>query len=101
MIWLMSKQQRVAYARVPAHTVLFSPEGPLSSGKFCGKIQNLFLQYPEGEGQDTLPAYLRVCMWLGNVIHSKDLKLLEHGKMVVYAETVSEDAGHLEGRVEG
>ncbi|XP_035308371.1 fer-1-like protein 5 isoform X2 [Cricetulus griseus] len=92
MIWLMSKQQRVAYARVPAHTVLFSPEGPLSSGKFCGKIQNLFLQYPEGEGQDTLPAYLRVCMWLGNVIHSKDLKLLEHGKMVVYAETYENQA---------
>lgn len=44
MIWLMSRQQRVAYARVPAHTVLFSPAGPLSSGKFCGKIQNLLLQ---------------------------------------------------------
>lgn len=44
LIWLMSRQQRVAYARVPAHTVLFSPEGPLRSGKFCGKIQNLLLQ---------------------------------------------------------
>lgn len=49
MIWLTSKQQRVAYARVPAHTVLFSPAGPLSSGKFCGKIQNLFLQVGKEE----------------------------------------------------
>lgn len=47
LIWLMSRQQRVAYARVPAHTVLFSPAGPLSSGKFCGKIQNILLQVGE------------------------------------------------------
>ncbi|XP_041511848.1 fer-1-like protein 5 [Microtus oregoni] len=92
MIWLMSRQQRVAYARVPAHTVLFSPAGPLSSGKFCGKIQNLLLQYPEGEGQDTFPAHLRVCMWLGNVLHSKNLKLLQQGNMVVYAETYENQA---------
>ncbi|KAL1771885.1 fer-1 5 [Sigmodon hispidus] len=92
MIWLMSKQQRVAFARVPAHTVLFSTTGPLSSGKFCGKIQNLLLQYPEGEGQDTPPAHLRVCMWLGNVTHSKDLKLLQQGNMVVYAETYENQA---------
>ncbi|XP_021053268.1 fer-1-like protein 5 [Mus pahari] len=92
MIWLMSRQQRVAYARVPAHTVLFSPAGPLSSGKFCGKIQNLLLQYPEGEGQDTFTAYLRVCMWLGNVKYSKNLKLLQQGSMVVYAETYENQA---------
>lgn len=49
LIWLMSRQQRVAYARVPAHTVLFSPAGPLSSGKFCGKIQNLLLQVGKKE----------------------------------------------------
>lgn len=49
MIWLMMRQQRVAYARVPAHTVLFSPAGPLSSGKFCGKIQNLLLQVGKEE----------------------------------------------------
>ncbi|CAH7227352.1 Fer1l5 [Phodopus roborovskii] len=92
MIWLISKQQRVAYARVPAHSVLFSPAGPLSSGKFCGKIQNLLLQYPEGEGQNALPAHLRVCMWLGDVTHSKNLKLLQKGNMVVYAETYENQA---------
>lgn len=56
-------------------------------------------QYPEGEGQDTLPAHLRVCMWLGNVLHSKNLKLLQQGDMVVYAETVSGRTGHWEGGV--
>lgn len=56
-------------------------------------------QYPEGEGQDTLAAHLRVCMWLGNVLHSKNLKLLQQGNMVVYAETVSGHTGHWEGGV--
>lgn len=47
-------------------------------------------QYPEGEGQkDSLPAHLRVCMWLGNVTDSWDLQLLREGEVVVYAETVS------------
>lgn len=44
MIWLMSKEQRVAYAQVPAHSILFSPTGALHSGRFCGKIQTLLLQ---------------------------------------------------------
>ncbi|XP_023396913.2 LOW QUALITY PROTEIN: fer-1-like protein 5 [Loxodonta africana] len=93
MIWLVSKGQRVAFAQVPAHAVLFSQAGPLQSGKFCGKTQTLLLQYPEGEGQkDTLPAHLRVCMWLGNVEDSKDLKLLRHGNVVVYAETYENQA---------
>ncbi|KAM6180290.1 fer-1-like protein 5 [Erethizon dorsatum] len=93
MIWLIAKEQRVAFARVPAHTVLFSPAGPLHSGRFCGKIQTLLLQYPEGEGQQDMPlAHLRVCMWLGNVTDSKDLQLLRQGNMVVYAEMYENQA---------
>lgn len=55
-------------------------------------------QYPEGEGENTLPAHLRVCMWLGNVVHSKNLKLLQQGNMVVYAETVSGRAARTHAR---
>lgn len=57
MIWLMSREQRVAYAQVPAHTILFSPTGDRHSGRFCGKTQTLFLQVGRpgvlrgGEGQ--------------------------------------------------
>lgn len=36
-----------------------------------------------------LPAHLRVCMWFGNVLDSKNLQLLREGEVVVYAETVS------------
>ena len=57
-------------------------------------------QYPEGEGKkDTLPAQLRVCMWLGNVTDSKDLQLLRQGEVVVSAETVSRAPGGASGRV--
>ncbi|KAG8509687.1 Fer-1-like protein 5, partial [Galemys pyrenaicus] len=95
MIWLMANEQRVAYAQVPAHSILFSPAGTLYSGRFCGKIQTLLLQYPEGEGQkDMLPAHLRVCMWLGNVTDSKGLQLLRKGEVVVYAETYENEAKH-------
>ncbi|PNI88849.1 FER1L5 isoform 1 [Pan troglodytes] len=93
MIWLVAKEQRVAYAQVPAHSILFSPAGALHSGRLCGKIQTLFLQYPEGEGQkDVLPAHLRVCMWLGNVTDSKDLQLLRQGDTAVYAEMYENQA---------
>ncbi|KAF6103374.1 fer-1 like family member 5 [Phyllostomus discolor] len=93
MIWLMAKEQRVAYAQVPAHSILFSPTGALYCGKFCGKTQTLLLQYPEGEGQkDTLPAHLRVCMWLGNIADSANLQLRREGKVVVYAETYENQA---------
>lgn len=44
MIWLVAKEQRVAYAQVPAHSVLFSRAGALHSGRLCGKIQTLLLQ---------------------------------------------------------
>lgn len=55
----------------------------------CG-LDLLLTQHPEGEGQkDSLPAHLRVCMWLGNVTDSWDLQLLREGEVVVYAETVS------------
>uniref|UniRef100_A0A2K6NF52 Fer-1 like family member 5 n=1 Tax=Rhinopithecus roxellana TaxID=61622 RepID=A0A2K6NF52_RHIRO len=93
MIWLVAKEQRVAYAQVPAHSVLFSRAGALHCGRLCGKIQTLFLQYPEGEGQkDVLPAHLRVCMWLGNITDSKDLQLLRQGDTAVYAETYENQA---------
>lgn len=49
MIWLMAKEQRVAYAQVPAHSVLFSPTGALHCGKFCGKTQTLLLQVRKRE----------------------------------------------------
>lgn len=78
MIWLMSREQRVAYAQVPAHSVLFSPDGARHSGRFCGKTQTLFLQvgrsgvlrggegpeHPKGEALSPPPPHRRAPMSL-------------------------------------
>lgn len=78
MIWLMSREQRVAYAQVPAHSILFSPDGARHSGRFCGKTQTLFLQVgrsgvlrggegpeqPKGEALNPSPPHRRAPMGL-------------------------------------
>uniref|UniRef100_A0A7M4DUI4 C2 domain-containing protein n=1 Tax=Crocodylus porosus TaxID=8502 RepID=A0A7M4DUI4_CROPO len=79
MIWLLCGEQRVAYARVPAHAVLFSKAGPRTCGRLCGKTHTLFLK-----GQ------LRVRLWLGLVTNSEAFKRCCEGRVQVYAETVRE-----------
>jgi len=41
VIWMLQGDKRVAYARVPAHEVLFSRS---CCGKNCGKLQTIFLK---------------------------------------------------------
>ncbi|XP_039769135.1 fer-1-like protein 5 isoform X2 [Ornithorhynchus anatinus] len=93
VVWLLCRDRRVAFARVPAHTVMFSRAGPRACGRFCGKAQTLFLQYPEGQGQEgVVPAQLRVLMWLGRVADSEDFTRRCPGDIVVYAETYENQA---------
>lgn len=42
-IWLLSNNKRVAYARVPARDILYSP-APEEKGHHCGKIKTLFFK---------------------------------------------------------
>uniref|UniRef100_A0A452IRL8 C2 domain-containing protein n=1 Tax=Gopherus agassizii TaxID=38772 RepID=A0A452IRL8_9SAUR len=44
VIWMLCKEKRVAYARVKAHTIMFSKAGPCACGKLCGKTHTLFLK---------------------------------------------------------
>lgn len=44
VIWMLQGDKRVAYARVPAHEVLFSKNIPACCGKNCGKLQTIFLK---------------------------------------------------------
>lgn len=67
-----------------------TPATPLGWGLAPGGTDLPLAQYPEGEGPKNMePGQLRVSMWLGNIIDSKDLQLLHQGDIVVYAETVS------------
>uniref|UniRef100_A0A5F8H5D9 C2 domain-containing protein n=1 Tax=Monodelphis domestica TaxID=13616 RepID=A0A5F8H5D9_MONDO len=93
VIWLLCKEQRIAYARVPVHTILFSKAGPFSCGKFCGKAQTLFMQVrrylPE---KGIMAAQLRVCMWLGSIFHSSALAETSYNDFIFYSETYENQA---------
>ncbi|XP_036606427.1 fer-1-like protein 5 [Trichosurus vulpecula] len=102
VIWLLCKEQRVAYARVPAHTILFSQAGALYCGKFCGKAQTLFMQYYKEQESKTLleaqkqkgitAAQLRVCMWLGSVLDSSNLAKTGYHDFIFYSKTYENQA---------
>lgn len=41
VIWMLQGDRRVAYHRIPAHTVIFSQQ---YCGKYCGQLQTVFLK---------------------------------------------------------
>lgn len=42
IIWMLAGNKRVAYSRVPAHTLYYAND-ERGRGELCGKIQTLFL----------------------------------------------------------
>lgn len=44
VIWMLRREKRVAYARVPANQILYSKLSEQACGKHCGKIQTIFMQ---------------------------------------------------------
>nr|XP_021156164.1 fer-1-like protein 5 [Columba livia] len=61
---------------------MFSPSGPGACGRFCGRIQTLFLV-----GSGDIHAQLRLRLWLGRVANSDDLSRHLEGTLHIYAET--------------
>ncbi|XP_055085159.1 dysferlin isoform X2 [Periophthalmus magnuspinnatus] len=87
VIWMLQGDRRLAYHRVPAHTVLFSTS-PQHRGQHCGQLQNLFLKYPSGSGAEAkLPGQLRVKVWFGLSSDVKHFNEYAEGKLSVFAET--------------
>ncbi|CAL8326175.1 unnamed protein product [Lota lota] len=85
VIWMMQGDQRVAYHRIPAHSVLFSHTHP---GEHCGELQTVFLKYPQGSGGEAkLPGQLRVKVWFGLAADVKHFNQYAEGKLSVFAET--------------
>ncbi|KAM6040474.1 fer-1-like protein 5 [Chlamydotis macqueenii] len=82
VLWLLRGERRVACARIPATSIMFSPSGPGACGGFCGRIQTLFLM-----GSGDIRAHLRVRLWLGRVADSGDLPRHLEGTLRVYVET--------------
>nr|XP_009680174.1 PREDICTED: dysferlin [Struthio camelus australis] len=88
VIWMLQGDKRVAYARVPAHQVLFSRNVANCCGKNCGKLQTIFLKYPQEEATGPkIPAQIRVQLWFGLSVDEKEFNQYAEGKLSVFAET--------------
>uniref|UniRef100_A0A8C2VCS4 Myoferlin n=1 Tax=Chinchilla lanigera TaxID=34839 RepID=A0A8C2VCS4_CHILA len=93
IIWMIRGEKRLAYARVPAHQVLYSTSGEKASGKYCGKTQTIFLKYPQEKTNGSrVPAQLRVNIWLGLSAVEKKFNSFAEGNFTVFAEMYENQA---------
>ncbi|KAG1682548.1 Dysferlin [Nymphon striatum] len=51
IIWMLSGKKRIAYYRIPAYEILYSPKEECQ-GKFCGKLRTITLKLPDADAQD-------------------------------------------------
>ncbi|XP_054428841.1 myoferlin isoform X1 [Pteronotus mesoamericanus] len=93
IIWMIRGEKRLAYARIPAHQVLYSTSGENACGKYCGKIQTIFLKYPQDKNNGPkVPAQLRVNIWLGLSAVEKKFNSFAEGTFTVFAEMYENQA---------
>ncbi|XP_058693704.1 dysferlin isoform X7 [Poecile atricapillus] len=88
VIWMLQGDKRVAFARIPAHQVLYSRNISNCCGRNCGKLQTIFLKYPQEETMGPrIPAQIRVRLWFGLSVDEKEFNQFAEGKLSVFAET--------------
>ncbi|XP_036903267.1 myoferlin isoform X3 [Sturnira hondurensis] len=93
IIWMIRGEKRLAYARIPAHQVLYSTSGENACGKYCGKIQTIFLKYPQDKSNGLkVPVQLRVNIWLGLSAVEKKFNSFAEGTFTVFAEMYENQA---------
>ncbi|XP_065778999.1 myoferlin [Muntiacus reevesi] len=93
IIWMIRGEKRLAYARIPAHQVLYSTSGGNASGKYCGKTQTIFLKYPQEKNNGPkVPVELRVNIWLGLSAVEKKFNSFAEGTFTVFAEMYENQA---------
>ncbi|KAM9326418.1 myoferlin [Gastrophryne carolinensis] len=93
VIWMIRAEKRLACARIPAHQVLYSTTCEEACGKYCGKTQTIFLQYPMDKNQGIkIPTQLRVNIWLGLSAVEKKFNSYAEGTFSVFAEMYENQA---------
>ncbi|KAM5141597.1 myoferlin isoform 3-T3 [Mantella aurantiaca] len=93
VIWMIRAEKRLAYARIPAHQVLFSTTNDDACGKYCGKTQTIYLQYPMDKNKGAkIPVQLRVNFWLGLSAVEKKFNSYSEGTFSVFAEMYENQA---------
>ncbi|NXK10907.1 FR1L4 protein, partial [Herpetotheres cachinnans] len=70
LIWMLSNNRRVAYARIPAQNILYSVVEE-EKGKDCAKLQTVFMKVP-GLHTGEIFAKLEIYMWLGVTKYAKN-----------------------------
>ncbi|XP_059683156.1 fer-1-like protein 4 [Gavia stellata] len=70
LIWMLSNNRRVAYAKVPAQNILYSVVEE-EKGKDCAKIQTVFMKFPHLHTGEIF-AKLEIYMWLGVTKYAKN-----------------------------
>ncbi|NXJ00294.1 FR1L4 protein, partial [Psophia crepitans] len=70
LVWMLSNNRRVAYARIPAQNILYSVVEE-EKGKDCAKIQTVFMKVP-GLHTGEIFAKLEMYMWLGVTKYAKN-----------------------------
>uniref|UniRef100_A0A3B5ASK2 Fer-1-like protein 4 n=1 Tax=Stegastes partitus TaxID=144197 RepID=A0A3B5ASK2_9TELE len=84
-IWLLSGNKRLAYVRIPAHSIMFSLVEE-QRGRDCGRVTTLYMKSPGGAASEIF-AKLEVYLWLGPVKYSKEaLNCLPEEFTPVYEE---------------
>uniref|UniRef100_A0A665VP25 Myoferlin like n=1 Tax=Echeneis naucrates TaxID=173247 RepID=A0A665VP25_ECHNA len=93
IIWMLRREKRVAYARVPVNQILYSNFSEQACGKHCGRTHTIFMQYPMDKNKGVkIPVQLRVNMWFGLSAHEKKFNSFSEGNFSVYAEMYENQA---------
>ncbi|XP_076830135.1 myoferlin isoform X2 [Brachyhypopomus gauderio] len=93
IIWMLRGEKRMAYTRIPANQVLFSTHSDQATGKYCGRTQTIFMQYPMDKNKGLkIPVQLRLNMWLGLSAHEKKFNSFSEGTFSVFAEMYENQA---------
>ncbi|XP_029683326.1 fer-1-like protein 4 isoform X2 [Takifugu rubripes] len=88
-LWLLRGTKRLAYVRIPAHSILFSLVEE-QRGCNCGRVSTLYIKSPGGSVSEIF-AKLEVYMWLGLAKYSKEaLNNLPDEFLPVYEEEEEE-----------
>ncbi|XP_077434597.1 fer-1-like protein 4 isoform X2 [Vanacampus margaritifer] len=89
-LWLLSGSKRLAYVRIPAHSVIFSLVEE-QRGRDCGRVTTLYMKSPGGSSSEIF-AKLEAYLWLGRAKHSKEAMVsLPDDFLPVYEESREEE----------
>ncbi|XP_061731426.1 fer-1-like protein 4 isoform X1 [Nerophis ophidion] len=84
-LWLLNGSKRLAYVRIPAHSIIFSVVED-QRGRDCGRVTTLYMKSPGGSTSEIF-AKLEVYLWLGQSKYSKEaITLLPEDFLPVYEE---------------